>query len=129
MPTLDYVLRKGWSGEGQFHLDSGLLFFRSQGGEEELRGGCPGDCCGHVTRQYTMERLTMRSAQGLGKSSSLRTGADSWQGFVFCPCLGPNKLPFPLITLHAVAQLPIFKEMEQLPLLSWLPLLGGGLVA
>lgn len=43
------------------------------------------------------------------------------------PC--QNKLPFPLITLHAVTQLLLIKEITHSHLLTCFPLLDGGLVA
>lgn len=57
--------------------------------------------------------------------SSLKKGADSWAE----PCysvLGQSKLTFPLITLHTVSQLLMFKEMEQLPLPDLISLVGWG---
>lgn len=40
-------------------LYPGFVFFQRQGGEESLRGGCPGDCRGHITSQETVGRQSL----------------------------------------------------------------------
>lgn len=115
------VLRKGGSVEGIVSLRPRVPILHSQGGKKRLRGGCLGDLCTHHKTTNHGPTYYASLQQGLWKSvwkkpSALKREFDSWA--LFCPCLRQNKLPFPLITLHAVTLLLLIKEITHPT--SWL---------
>lgn len=137
----DYVLRKGWSGEGAVSLRPRVPVLPQSGWEVSLRPRVlffhrrmsrwlSHTHCKTTNHGPTLTVLVSRGCERVAGTNHQLPEERVWflgRASLFCPCLGETNFLFPWSpSMLAITQLSLFKEITRSHFLTCFPLLGGG---